>query len=76
MPAISYVISLGQTLEQVSVGVAAPTSGSVELRMDQTAGAITDASHAGGTRQLNRGEIYTLLKILQEKVSVDPNLSQ
>jgi hypothetical protein len=76
MPAISYVISLGQTLEQVTVGAAAPTSGSVELRMDQTAGAITDASHAGGTRALNRGEIYTLLKTLQEKVSVDPNLSQ
>jgi hypothetical protein len=76
MAAISYVISLGQTLEQVTVGAAAPTSGSMELRMDQTATSITDASVAGGVRALKRGELFTLLKILQEKLSVDSTLNQ
>jgi len=76
MAAISYVISLGQTLEQVTPGTAAPTSGSVELRMDQTATAVTDAQSPTGTRALKRGEIFTLLKILQEKLSVDSTLAQ
>jgi hypothetical protein len=77
MAAISYQITLGQTLEQVTVGTnPPPTLGSVEIRMDTTGTSITDANYPGGTRALRRGEIYTLLKVLQEKVSVDPNLPQ
>ena len=74
MPAISFIISQGGTLESVTAGTAAPTSGSVEIRIDQTATAITDAQSPTGTRALKRGEIYTLLQILEARVSVDSTL--
>jgi len=76
MPAVSYTLSLGQTLEQVVVAANAPSAGSIELRMDQTATSITDASVAGGVRALKRGELFTLLKILEAKLSVDSTLNQ
>jgi hypothetical protein len=76
MSAISYVISLGQTLEQVTTGTNAPASGSIELRMDTTGTSVTDAAYAGGTRALCKGEIYTLLKIIEQKLINDPNVLQ
>lgn len=76
MAAISYVIGLGQTLEQVTSGTAVPTSGSVEIRFDQTTTAITDKSVTGGTRALKKGEIYTLLQILEEKLVNDSTVAQ
>jgi hypothetical protein len=59
MAAISYVISVGGNLQTVTAGTNAPSSGSVEIRFDQTAGAITDAAlcgrHAGGEKGRGAG---------------------
>lgn len=76
MSAISYSISLGQTLQQVVSGTQAPSAGSIELRMDQTATSITDAQSPTGTRALKRTEIYTLLKTLEEMLVADTTLAQ
>jgi hypothetical protein len=73
---ISYVISAGGNLQTVTAGTNAPSSGSVELRFDQTAGAITDASHAGGTRQLTKGEVQYLLHVLEEYLIQDSTVFQ
>jgi hypothetical protein len=76
MAAISYVIGLGQTLEQVTVGTAAPSSGSVEIRMDQTTTSVTDASVTSGTRALKKGEIYTLIRVLEQYLIKDTTIAQ
>lgn len=78
MAAISYSISLGQPLESVTSGANAPSggSGTVELRFDQTATAITDSSIPGGTRTMKKGEIHQLLVLLQEKLINDPSVAQ
>jgi hypothetical protein len=72
MAAISYSIALGQTLEQVTVGTNAPSAGNgtMELRFDQTS-IITDASAPGGTRPLTHGDLWTMLKILEMRLSTD-----
>jgi hypothetical protein len=66
MAAISYIISVGGTLETVTAGTAAPTSGSVEIRMDQTVTSVTDATSNTGTRAPKKGEIQQLIRILEE----------
>lgn len=73
MAAISYQIAVSQNLEQVTTGTAAPTGGSgfIEIRMDQTAAAVTDAQ---GNRIMKKGEIYALLKILEEYLIRDTNI--
>lgn len=74
MAAISYVIALGGTLETVTAGTAAPSSGSVEIRFDQTATAVTDAAYAGGTRAVKRGEVQWLIRTLEEYLIRDSNV--
>jgi hypothetical protein len=74
MAAISYVISVGGTQETVTTGTAAPTSGSVELRMDQTATSVTDAQSTTGTRAPKKGEIQQLIRILEEYLIRDTNV--
>jgi hypothetical protein len=78
MASISYQIGLGGNLETVTAGTAAPTSGNgyVEIRMDQTAGAVTDAAYAGNTRQLKKGEIQAALRVLEEYLIRDSNVFQ
>jgi hypothetical protein len=71
MTAISYSIALGQPLEQVTPGANAPAAGTLEIRFDQTATTVTDAQSPTGTRMPKKGEIYTLLKILEEKLIND-----
>ncbi len=73
MAAISYSIALGQPLESVTSGVNAPSggNGTVEIRFDQTVTAVTDG---GGTRALKKGEIFTMLKILEERLINDPGV--
>lgn len=74
MAAVSYIISVGGTLETVTAGVAVPTSGSVEIRMDQTATAVTDAESTTGTRAPKKGEIQQLIRILEEYLIRDTNV--
>ncbi len=74
MAAISYVISVGGTLETVTAGTAAPTSGSLEIRIDQTATAVTDAQSATGTRAPKKGEVQQLIRILEEYLMRDTNV--
>jgi hypothetical protein len=72
--AVSYYISLGGSLETVTAGTAAPTAGTVEIRMDQTTNAVTDAAYSGGTRAPRKGEIYTLIEILTQYLIRDTNV--
>lgn len=74
MAAVSYIVSVGGTLETVTAGTAAPTSGSVEIRMDQTITAVTDVSTATGTRAAKKGEIQQLIRILEEYLIRDTNV--
>jgi hypothetical protein len=88
MSAISYTLSLSQLLngsaivnsvpsfETVVPSTNAPAAGSIELRFDQTAGAITDAAYSGGTRPLKKGEVQALLRILEEYLIHDSNVFQ
>jgi hypothetical protein len=74
--AISYSITLGQTLEQVTAGTNAPSggSGTIELRIDQTATAITDGSLPAGSRALKRSEVQYMQRILEEYLIQDTNI--
>lgn len=74
MAAVSYVIAVGQNLEQVVVGANAPSAGSVEIRMDQTATSVTDGAVAGGLRAPKKGEIQQLIRILEEYLIRDTNV--
>ena len=76
MASISYQIGLGGTLETITTGSAAPTSGSgfIELRIDQTAG-ITDGT-AGSPRAIKRGEVAALLRVLEMKLIAETNIAQ
>lgn len=73
MAAVSYIVSVGSTLQTVTAGTAAPTSGSVEIRMDQTTTAVTDGS---GTRAPKKGEIQQLIRILEEYLIQDTNVAE
>ena len=74
MAAISYVISVGGTLETVTAGTNAPSSGSVEIRIDQTATSVTDGQSTTGTRAPKKGEIQQLIRILEEYLIRDTNV--
>ena len=79
MAAISYSIALaanaqGSGLEAVVAGTAAPSAGSVEIRMDQTLTAVTDAAAPGGTRAVKKGEIQYLIRVLEEYLIRDTNV--
>jgi hypothetical protein len=76
MAAISYVIAVGGNLETVTAGTNAPSSGSVELRFDQTTNAVTDGSLPGGSRALKRGEVHYLIKVLEQYLLRDTNVAQ
>lgn len=81
MAAISYSIAIteaatGQGLEAVVAAANAPSAGSVEIRFDQTAGAVTDGAYAGGTRLLKKGEVLQLLNYLIQYLERDPNVFQ
>jgi hypothetical protein len=64
MAAVSYTLVAGGVLENVVTGTNAPSAGVVEIRMDQTAAAITDGN--GGSRILRKGEIFSLINILTQ----------
>ena len=79
MTAISYTITMaelstGQGLEAVQAGTNAPSAGTVEIRIDQTATAVTDAAYAGGTRAPRKGEIVQLINYLQQYLIRDTNV--
>lgn len=74
MAAVSYSIGLGQTLEQVTPAANAPSAGTVEIRFDQTAGAVIDANAPGGTRAVKRSEVQQLMRILEEYLVKDTNI--
>ena len=83
MAAVSYQLSLAQTatgygLEAITVGVAAPTGGIgfVEIRMDQTNTAITDATVVGATRALKKGEIRNIINYLRQYLDRDTSILQ
>ncbi len=71
MAAVSYVISVGGTLQTVIAGANAPSAGSVEIRMDQTTTSVTDGAT---TRAPKKGEIQQLILILEEYLIQDPNV--
>jgi hypothetical protein len=79
MAAISYSLAIaetatGQGLEAVVAGTNAPAAGSVEIRIDQTAGVITDAAASGGTRALKKGEAQWIINILTQYLIRDTNV--
>lgn len=76
--AVSYQVQVGQTLEQVTIGAAAPTGGAgmVELRIDQTAASVTDGNVPTGTRVIKRGEVQALIRILEEALLRDTSLGE
>ncbi len=76
MPAISYAISVGGNLETVTASTNAPSAGSVEIRIDQSTTSINDASMAGGTRAVKKGEVQQLMRVLEEYLIRDSNLYQ
>ena len=75
MAAISYSIAVGQTLEQVTTGTNAPSggSGTIEIRIDQTASAITDGA---GNRVLKKGEVIEALVKLEQYLLRDTNVTE
>lgn len=76
MASVSYSWSVGQSLEQMTTGTNAPSggSGTVELRIDQTANAVTDASYTGSTRPVLKNEVVTALKTFLEYLMQDGNV--
>ena len=79
MAAVSYSLAItetsaGQGLEAVVAGTNAPAAGSVEIRIDQTAGAITDGSVAGGSRILKKSEALWIIQILTQYLLRDTNV--
>ena len=79
MAAVSYTITFallatGQGLEAVQVGTNAPSAGEVEIRIDQTATAITDGQSTTGTRALKKGEVIQLINYLTQYLIRDTNV--
>jgi hypothetical protein len=73
MAAISYSLTLGAPLESVVASTNAPAAGQIEIRFDQTTTTVTDGST---TRAVKKGEIYAMLKILEQKLINDSNVAQ
>ena len=78
MASISYSWSTGQTLEQVTTGTNAPSggSGTVEIRIDQTAGTVTDAAFAGGSRPVSKKDVLDALVLFIQYLERDTNIFQ
>ena len=78
MAAVSYSWSAGQTLEQVTTGTNAPSggSGTVELRIDQTAGTVTDGAFAGSVRPISRKDVWDALVLFMQYLERDTNIFQ
>jgi hypothetical protein len=79
MAAISYSLAIASTaqgmgLEAVVAGTNAPAAGEIEIRIDQTVTAITDAQSITGTRALKKGEAQMLLRILEQYLIRDTNV--
>jgi hypothetical protein len=78
MAAISYSIATGGNLETVTAGTNAPSggNGTVEIRIDTTTTAITDASVSGGTRAQKKGEAFAAIRTLLEYLIRDTNMPE
>jgi hypothetical protein len=76
--AVSYSWSVGQTLEQVTTGTNAPSggSGTVEIRIDQTAGTVTDGNFAGSTRPVSKKDVWDALVLFMQYLERDTNIFQ
>lgn len=72
MSAVSYLLAPGGTLESVTAGTAAPTSAGVELRIDTTTTTVTDN---GATRAIKLSEVQAMLRILEQYLIRDTNLT-
>ena len=72
MADISLQIKVSQTQEDVTLGTASPTGGAgcIEVRINQTANAVTDASYPGG-RAVKRSEVVLALVTLLERLQKD-----
>lgn len=65
MAAVSFAIAVGGNLETVTVGTSAPVAtGTIEIRIDQTAAAVLDGAYPGGTRTVLKGESIALIGVL------------
>lgn len=62
------------TLEQVIVAANAPAAGQIEVRLDQTATTVTDASYAGGLRAPRKGELITALENIIQQIVRDTTI--
>lgn len=71
MAAVSYSIKLGDPAESIVAATNAPSAGVLEIRMDQTSTTVTDGT---GTRAPRRGELQTLLRVIEQKLMTDINL--
>lgn len=69
--AVSYTIAAGGTLETVTAGTNAPSAGQVELRID-TSSSVTDGS---GTRAIKASEVQALIRVLEQYLIRDTNLT-
>lgn len=76
MASVSYSLLVGQSQEQLTPGTNAPSagSGSIELRIDQTSNAVTDAAYAGSTRPPTKNEVLIALKTFIEYLQKDLNV--
>lgn len=72
MSAVSYLITPGGVLENVTAGTNAPSSAGVELRIDTTSTTVTDGS---GTRAIKLSEVQAMLRILEQYLIRDTNLT-
>jgi hypothetical protein len=75
MAAISYTVAIGGNLQTVTSSTNAPSSGQIELRIDQTSTSVTDAA-TGGTRAPKKGEIQALIRVLEEYLIADTTVAQ
>lgn len=73
MAAISYIASVGGVVENITAGTAAPTSGSCEIRIDQTTSAVTDA---GSTRAPRKAEILQLIDNIKQVIIRDSTIAE
>lgn len=77
MAAVSYVVTVGNTLEQVTAGTSAPAAtGTIEIRIDQTASIVTDGAFAGSTRAVSKQDVFVALELIKQYLERDPNVFQ
>jgi len=48
----------------------------VEIRFDQTTTTVTDGALPAGNRALKKGEVFALLKVIEEYLIRDSNVAQ